>query len=203
MFTGIITDVGEVSSIEETGGGMRAAIRCHYAAETIDLGASIACAGICLTATSIEVTATGSCFTVDVSKETLSKTTLGSWRTGSRVNLERSLKLGDELGGHLVSGHVDGVAKIVERQDEADMRVYRFAPPHDLLPLIAHKGSVALDGTSLTVNEADETFTVAMIPHTLSATTWSERKAGDTVNIEVDTIARYVARLAAMQPMAR
>lgn len=195
MFTGIITDVGRIAATEPHGDGARLSIRCGYDPAGIAIGASIACAGVCLTATTVEPAEGGAVFTVDVSAETMDKTTIGRWRVGDRVNLERSLRAGDELGGHLVSGHVDGRARIVERRDEEGMSVFRFAPPAALTPLIAPKGSVALDGTSLTVNEAGETFTVALIPHTMAVTTWAERRPGDEVNIEADTIARYVARL--------
>ncbi|RAH98744.1 riboflavin synthase [Acuticoccus sediminis] len=212
MFTGIITDVGTITRCEAFGDGARLTIASAYPVESIAIGASIACSGCCLTVTTLEPHGTGSAFSVDVSGETMDKTTIGSWKTGDRINLERSLKAGDELGGHLVSGHVDGRAEIVERVDGEEMTTFRFAPPPQLMPLLAHKGSVALDGTSLTVNdptdtiatapiphsglnEPGETFTVAMIPHTLAVTTWADRRPGDLVNIEVDTIARYVARL--------
>ena len=195
MFTGIITDVGTVVSREAFGDGARLTIASSYPADTIAIGASIACGGCCLTVTTLEADDDGSRFGVDVSGESMDKTTIGGWAVGSRINLERSLKAGDELGGHLVSGHVDGRAEVVERVDGEEMTTFRFAPPSDLMPLLAHKGSVALDGTSLTVNEPNGTFSVAMIPHTLAVTTWADRQAGDLVNIEVDTIARYVARL--------
>ncbi|MEM8662753.1 MAG: riboflavin synthase [Pseudomonadota bacterium] len=195
MFTGIITDVGRIVRVSPLGDGARLAIRSRYGAESIDIGASIACSGVCLTATSVEAEADGSVFTVDLSTETMERTTARDWREGTALNLERSLRLGDELGGHLVSGHVDGIATLTERRDEEAMTHLRFAPPADLLPFIASKGSVALDGTSLTVNDATDTFWVAMIPHTLAVTSWSEAKVGDKINIEIDTIARYVARL--------
>jgi riboflavin synthase len=200
MFTGIITDVGRIVDVAPLGDGARLTIACASPADSIAIGASIACSGVCLTATAVTPDGAGSLFAVDVSGETMDKTTVGAWREGTRVNLERSLKAGDELGGHIVSGHVDGRARIVSRDDGTDMTVFRFAPPGHLLPLIATKGSVALDGTSLTVNDAGDTFAVAMIPHTLAVTTWDERRAGDHVNIEVDIIARYVARLAAFRP---
>lgn len=195
MFTGIITDVGRIVATEPFGDGARLTIACASPAGSIAVGASIACAGVCLTATSVAPDGAGARFTVDASAETMAKTTVGDWAVGTRVNLERSLKAGDEMGGHIVSGHVDGRATIVSRDDRADMTGFRFAPPREFLPLVAPKGSVALDGTSLTVVEAGDTFTVAMIPHTLAITTWGERRAGDVVNFEVDTIARYVARL--------
>ena len=199
MFTGIITDVGRIESVEPFGDGARLVIASRYDAAGIAIGASIACGGVCLTAIEVVEHEGGARFTVEASTETLARTTLGSWVPGSPVNLERSLKLGDELGGHMVSGHVDGVAEIVDRQDEEAMTVLRFAPPAELARYIAGKGSVALDGTSLTVNEVGSTFTVSLIPHTLAVTTWGGRRPGDRVNIEVDTIARYVARLADMR----
>lgn len=199
MFTGIITDIGEIVTFDAAEGGVRLAIDCAYAADTIALGASIACAGVCLTATSIEATPRGARFTADVTHETLDKTTVRAWRVGSRINLERSLRAGDEMGGHIVTGHVDGRATIVDRREDEGMCVLTIAPPRALLPLIATKGSVALDGTSLTVNDAADTFTVALIPHTLAVTTFGERRAGDEINIEVDPLARYVARLADMR----
>ncbi|UOM33792.1 riboflavin synthase [Acuticoccus sp. I52.16.1] len=195
MFTGIISDVGTITRREAFGDGARLSIASSYPADTIAIGASIACGGCCLTVTTLAGGADGATFSVDVSGETMDKTTIGTWNEGDRINLERSLKAGDELGGHLVSGHVDGRAEIVERIEGEEMTTFRFAPPADLLSLIAHKGSVALDGTSLTTNEPGDTFSVAMIPHTLAVTTWADRQPGDLVNIEVDTIARYVARL--------
>ena len=195
MFTGIVTDVGEVIEVEARPAGRRLRIACGYDAETLALGASIACAGPCLT-----VVAMGrgprSWFEVEVSPETLARTTLGTWRAGTRVNLERALRLGDELGGHLVTGHIDGVAEILERRADGDMARFTFRVPQSLAPYIAAKGSVALDGTSLTVNEVDgAAFGVMLIPHTLRVTTWGGRRAGDAVNLEVDLMARYVARL--------
>lgn len=195
MFTGIISDVGTIVAREPFGDGARLTIETAYDAASIAIGASIACAGCCLTVTTLEARPSGSRFTVDVSSESMDKTTIGTWAVGQAINLERSLKAGDELGGHLVSGHVDGRAEIVDRADEEGMTTFTFRPPAELLPLIAHKGSVALDGTSLTVIEPGTTFSVAMIPHTLAVTTWGDRQKGDRVNIEVDTIARYVARL--------
>ncbi|WP_108659049.1 riboflavin synthase [Acuticoccus kandeliae] len=199
MFTGIITDVGTLAGKTPFGDGARLLIDCQYEAAGIDIGASIACAGVCLTVTAIEKAGNRTRFAVDVSGETMDKTTVGTWQVGDPINLERPLKAGDELGGHIVSGHVDGVAEIVARDDHEDMTVFRLSPPADLLPLIAAKGSVALDGTSLTVIDADDTFTIMTIPHTMAATTWGERRVGDMVNIEVDTIARYVARLVAVR----
>ncbi len=193
MFTGIITDVGEV--VEGKGGQF--AIRCGYPAAGINVGASICCDGVCLTATAVRASDDGgSIFTVDVSNETASKSTLGRWVAGARINLERSLKAGDELGGHVVSGHVDGIARLVDvRPDGESMRLSFEAPEH-LAIYIAPKGSVALDGASLTVNEVSGTrFGVNLIPHTLTVTTWGRKKPGDEINLEVDLFARYVARL--------
>jgi riboflavin synthase len=191
MFTGIITDVGEIRALERRG-DLRARIGTGYDTGGIEIGASIACDGVCLT-----VTATGAdWFDVDISAETLSKTTLGDWSEGRAVNLERALRLGDELGGHIVSGHVDGVAEIVATRDEGASMRFTFRAPEALARFVAPKGSVALDGTSLTVNEVDgATFGVNIIPHTRQATTWGRAKAGDRVNLEIDTLARYVARL--------
>jgi riboflavin synthase len=192
LFTGIITDVGEVIGHE----GGRFAIRSGYDADGIALGASIACDGCCLTVVTVRPDGHGSAFTVDVSNETLSKTTLGSWQLGRPVNLERALKAGDELGGHIVSGHVDGVGRIVDmRADGESVRVELELPPH-LAPFVAAKGSVALDGTSLTVNEVmGARFGVNLIPATLTQTTWGRKKPGDAVNVEIDLFARYVARI--------
>ena len=191
MFTGIITDMGRVRAVEHRG-DLWARIGTGYDTATIEIGASIACNGVCLT-----VTATGGdWFDVDISAETVSKSTLGDWREGSVVNLERALKVGDELGGHIVSGHVDGVAEILSTREEGDSTRYLFRAPDALARFIAPKGSVALDGTSLTVNEVEgATFGVNIIPHTKSVTTWGALQAGGRVNLEVDTMARYVARL--------
>lgn len=193
MFTGLIQAIGTVQEAE----GGRFAISCPWDADTIALGASIACDGCCLTVTERRTGEDGrGLFTVDVSDETLSKTTLGGWETARRINLERSLRAGDELGGHLVSGHVDGVAQIREVTPSGFSRVFTIEAPQPLARFIAPKGSVTLDGTSLTVNEAgDSFFTINLIPHTLDVTTWGERQPGDRVNLEVDLIARYVARL--------
>ena len=191
MFTGIVTDIGELAARE----GGRLTIRCSYAADSIAIGASIACDGACLTATEVARAGSGSLFKVDVSNETLSKTTLGDWRPGQRINLERALKAGDELGGHIVAGHVDGVARIVAIRPDGQSRRFTLETPRDLARFIAPKGSVALDGISLTVNEVDQTrFGINVIPHTLTHTTWSAKKPGDRVNLEVDVFARYVAR---------
>jgi riboflavin synthase len=195
MFTGIISDLGEVAARE----GGRFTIRCGYPADSIALGASIACDGACLTATSVRAAPNGgSVFTVDVSNETLAKTTLEEWLPGRRVNLERALRAGEELGGHLVAGHVDGVGRIVDMHEDGQSRRYTVEAPAALARYIASKGSVALDGISLTVNEvAGNRFGINIIPHTLTHTTLGARKPGDRVNLEVDLIARYVARLMA------
>jgi riboflavin synthase len=192
VFTGIITDVGTVA--ERNGG--RYAIRCAYEPATIALGASIACDGCCLTVTAVRPAGAGSIFNVDVSNETLSKTTLGGWEAGTAINLERALRAGDELGGHVVSGHVDGVARIVSITPDGESLRFSFEVPEDLARFIAPKGSVALSGTSLTVNEAEgRRFGVNLIPHTLTQTTWGRKTPGDPVNLEVDVFARYVARM--------
>jgi riboflavin synthase len=192
VFTGIITDVGELIGREEG----RFAIRSRYAADGIAHGASIACDGCCLSVVTVRADGAGSAFTVDVSNETLSKTTLGSWQVGKRINLERALRAGDELGGHIVSGHVDGTARIIDlRPDGESLRVL-LELPHHLAPYAAPKGSIALDGTSLTVNEvAGARFGVNLIPVTLTETTWGRKKPGDEVNVEIDLFARYVARI--------
>lgn len=197
MFTGIITDVGRVVDVSPAEAGVRAVIESRYPADGIAIGASIACAGVCLTVVERTPTNTGGAlFTVDISPETLSRSTLGGWEAGTRINLERSLTIGDELGGHIVTGHIDGVADLLERGDEGDMARFAFRAPGALKRFIAEKGSVALNGTSLTVNTvADDVFTVMLIPHTLSVTTWGAAAAGDRVNLEVDMMARYVARL--------
>ncbi|MBU2957477.1 riboflavin synthase [Paracoccus sp. 1_MG-2023] len=194
MFTGIITDIGKVAQVEMRG-DMRARIACSYDMGGVDMGASIACDGVCLT-----VVAKGpDWFDVDISAETLSKTNIGAngWAVGKRLNLERALRVGDELGGHIVSGHVDGVATIVEAANEGDSLRLTFEAPADLARFIAPKGSVTLNGTSLTVNEVSgNRFGINLIPHTQEVTTWGDAAKGDAVNLEIDTLARYVARLA-------
>lgn len=192
MFTGIISDIGEVADRKDG----QFAIRSAYDAASIALGASIACDGVCLTVTTVQPHAAGAMFTVDVSNETLSKTTLGDWKAGRRINLERALRAGDELGGHIVSGHVDGLARIVEIRADGDSCRFTFEAPEHLAMYIAPKGSVALDGTSLTVNEVSGTrFGINIIPHTLTMTTWGAKKPGDHINLEIDQFARYMARL--------
>lgn len=192
MFTGIITDIGTVSVLEQAG-DLRARISTGYDTGTIDIGASIASDGVCLT-----VIALGAdWYDVQISAETVSKTNLSSWAVDRRVNLERALKVGDELGGHIVSGHVDGVADVVAMVDDGDSTRVTLRAPDQLARFIAPKGSVALNGTSLTVNEVVGCdFGVNFIPHTKVATTWGDVAIGDQVNLEIDTLARYVARLA-------
>jgi riboflavin synthase len=196
MFTGIISDIGQIIDIKPTGERRRLRIASAYDASSIPLGASIANSGVCLTVIGVEPREGASAIAFDVGAETLAVTTLGQWRAGGRVNLERSLRIGDELGGHMVSGHVDGIAEILSRRDFDGMAHFRFRASEGLSRFIAVKGSIALDGTSLTVNAVDgDAFEILLIPHTLKVTTWGERKAGDKVNIEVDQMARYAARL--------
>ena len=192
MFTGIVTDIGTIIELEQAG-DLRARIRTGYETAGIDMGASIASDGVCLT-----VIALGEdWYDVQISAETVSKTNLDAWTVGKRVNLERALKVGDELGGHIVSGHVDGVAEVVAMADEGDSTRVTLRAPADLARFIAPKGSVALNGTSLTVNEVEGCdFGINFIPHTKEVTTWGDVKLGDRVNLEIDTLARYVARLA-------
>jgi riboflavin synthase len=192
MFTGIITDVGEVVSREDG----RFTIRTRYPAASLAVGASMACDGCCLTMTSVEPHGSGSVFAVDTSNETRAKTTIADWRPGRLVNLERSLRAGDELGGHLVMGHVDGLARILEVKADGESQRFSFEVPDHLAPFIAPKGSVALDGVSLTVNEvSDNRFGINLIPHTLTVTTWGAKTPGQSVNLEVDLFSRYIARL--------
>jgi riboflavin synthase len=198
MFTGIVTDKGRVAAIERRAGGARLAIASAYGAATIDVGASVACAGVCLTVVEVEAVAGGSRFTADVSGETLSCTTLGALRPDQAINLERALRAGDEIGGHFVQGHVDGAAAVTARAADGDSVRFTLRAPAPLARFIAPKGAVALDGASLTVNEVDgRDFGVNIIPHTAAVTTWGERTVGDRVNIEVDLVARYLARLGA------
>lgn len=197
MFTGIVTAVGEIVAFETREVGVRLRVASSYDPETVDMGASIAHMGCCLTVVERGRLADGRAFhDVEASPETLRVTTMGEWKVGTRLNLERSLKLGDEMGGHLVTGHVDAIATIESREEEGDMAVFTFRVPHAFARFVAPKGSVALDGTSLTVNRVEgDTFTVQIIPHTLQVTTWGEKKAGDRVDFEIDLMARYVARL--------
>lgn len=198
MFTGIVTDVGTVASVSPLPEGIRLRIATSYDPKTIDIGASIACSGVCLTVIALpEAGSNERWFEVEAWEEALRLTTASSWKPGTRINLERALKIGDELGGHIVSGHVDGRADIVGRKEEGDAVRFTLEAPRGLARFIAPKGSVALDGTSLTVNHVDGTrFDVLLIHHSLSVTTWGERQIGDRVNIEIDTMARYAARLA-------
>lgn len=198
MFTGIITDIGRVAELEQRG-DLRARIETSYNPETIDLGASIACEGVCLTVIEMGTGADNNWFDVEISAETVSKTNLSAWSVGRPLNLERALKVGDELGGHIVSGHVDGLAEVVKIADEGDSTRVTLRAPQELAKFIAPKGSVALNGTSLTVNGVDNTdFDINFIPHTKQNTTWGNVQLGDQVNLEIDTLARYVARLTEM-----
>ncbi|MGH1354419.1 MAG: riboflavin synthase [Thalassovita sp.] len=191
MFTGIITDIGKITELEQRG-DLRARIKTRYHMDGVDLGASIASDGVCLTV----IKKGADWYDVEISAETVSKTNLGDWAVGRRVNLERALKVGDELGGHIVSGHVDGVAEIVAMTDEGDSTRVTLRAPEALAKYIAPKGSVALNGTSLTVNEVDGCdFGINFIPHTKEMTTWGDARVGDRINLEIDTLARYVARL--------
>ena len=198
MFTGIVTDIGTVAGVKPLKEGVGLRIDTAYDPASIDIGASISCGGVCLTVTALpEATSNARWFEVEAWEEALRLTTASDWKAGVRVNLERALKIGDELGGHIVFGHVDGTAEIVAREDEGDAVRFTLEAPRDLAKFIAPKGSVALDGTSLTVNKVSGTrFDVLLIHHSLSVTTWGERRAGDRVNLEVDTMARYAARLA-------
>jgi riboflavin synthase len=197
VFTGIVNDLGEILEVDERADGLRRlTVACSYDPETIDIGASIACSGPCLTVVERGRRGNRGYFAVDVAAETLRVTTAGSWQRGTRLNLERSLRLGDELGGHLVSGHVDGIADLLARDDLPDMARLSLQAPAALARFIATKGSVALDGVSLTVNEvAGDTFSVLLIPHTLKVTTFGGLRAGARLNLEVDQMARYAARL--------
>lgn len=200
MFTGIISDLGEVIEVDMSG-GTRLKIACRYPAESMAIGASIACSGICLTIIETQPLADGRmAISMQASAETRKRTTLAQWTKGTKINLERALKAGDELGGHIVSGHVDGITTILAIAAEGQSKRFSFHMPAELAPLIAPKGSISLDGTSFTVNEADgKIFSVTIIPHTLNVTTWSLARAGDAVNIEIDMLARYVARLQEFQ----
>ncbi|MAY88999.1 MAG: riboflavin synthase [Pseudooceanicola sp.] len=192
MFTGIITDVGRIAALEQQG-DLRARIETAYDTSGIDIGASIASDGVCLTVIDLGP----NWYDVQISAETVSKTNIGAWVVGSRVNLERALRVGDELGGHIVSGHVDGVAEVVGVTPDGDSTRITLRAPDALARFIAAKGSVALNGTSLTVNDvAGSEFGINVIPHTQAETTWGGVTVGDRVNLEIDTLARYVARLA-------
>ena len=197
MFTGIVSDLGEILEVNEQAEGLRRlTIKCGYDPDTIAIGASIACSGICLTVVARGRTRLRDYFAVDAATETLRVTTAGSWRTGTALNLERALRLGDELGGHMVSGHVDGLAELAAREDLPEMARLSLRAPTELMRFIAPKGSVALDGVSLTVNEINnDTFSVLIIPHTLKVTTFGALQVGARLNLEVDLMARYAARL--------
>lgn len=193
MFTGIITDIGRVKAITEAEKGSDTRFEIETGADTarLDLGASIACSGPCLTV----VDKAAGWFAVEASAETLARTTLGEWRVGEKINLERALKVGDELGGHIVTGHIDGVARVVSREPEGASLRFTFEPPQDLLRFLAPKGSVTLEGVSLTVNEVENSsFGINVIDHTQTATTFGELGVGGLINLEVDVLARYVAR---------
>jgi riboflavin synthase len=201
MFTGIVTDIGTVAARDRT----KLKIASHYEPASVALGASIACDGCCLTVTRVKEGADGGAvFEVDVSNETAARTTLGLWKQGTtRINLERSLSFGSELGGHLMTGHIDGLARIKVMTEDGDSVRFVLDAPGEFAPFIAAKGSVALNGVSLTVNEVDGTrFGVNIIPYTLTHTTWGDRKPGDLINLEVDLLARYVERIAAGRAMS-
>jgi riboflavin synthase len=202
MFTGIVTDIGEIVRLTPTAQGLlhRLRIACSYDRATIADGASIACSGVCLTVVASGIEAGRTWFEVDAAAETLGLTTANRWKVGTRLNLERALKIGDELGGHIVAGHVDGIANILTRESLPDMARFELSTTRELARFIAPKGSITLDGASLTINAVnDVTFTVLIIPHTLSVTTLGGWCAGDEVNIEVDLMARYAARLTEMK----
>jgi riboflavin synthase len=202
MFTGIVTDIGEIVGLTPTVPGQlhRLRIGCGYDRSTIADGASIACNGICLTVVASDVERGKAWFEVDAAAETLGMTTAKSWVVGTRLNLERALKIGDELGGHIVAGHADGIATVVKRDDLPDMVRFHLRTKRELARFVAPKGSVTLDGVSLTVNTVDDVdFSVLIIPHTLAMTTLGGWQAGNEVNIEVDLMARYAARLAEMK----
>jgi riboflavin synthase len=202
MFSGIVSGLGEVLDVEERSAELRRfVIACDYEPNSIAVGASIACSGICLTVVDRGTTSGRPFFAVDAAAETLRVTTAGDWRRGTQINLERSLKLGDELGGHLVSGHVDGLAELVTRDDSLDSAAFALRVPSGLARFIAPKGSIALDGVSLTVNKIEGVmFSVMVIPHTLKVTTFGRLEPGARVNVEVDQLARYVARILETAP---
>ncbi|WP_319531385.1 riboflavin synthase [uncultured Cohaesibacter sp.] len=202
MFTGIVTDVGEVVMREDIPAGQRVRIATHFDPKTIAVGASIACSGVCHTVIEAGALEDGrNFFVVESAKETLDLTTAAEWSVGRKLNLERSLQMGDELGGHLVLGHVDGMADIVERVDHPDSVFFKLRAPNQLARFIPQKGSVALDGCSLTVNDVEgDDFTIFLIPHTITHTTFGDKQVGDKINLEVDMMARYVARLSEYKP---
>ncbi len=202
MFSGIVTGLGEILEVDEKPDGLRRlVVACGYDPDSIAIGASIACSGICLTVVERGVRGDQPFFAVDAAAETLRVTTAGHWRRGTRINLERSLRLGDEMGGHLVSGHIDGIAELVTRDDALDSAAFTLRVPMALSRFIAVKGSVALDGVSLTVNKVErDMFAVLVIPHTLQVTTFGKLEPGARLNLEVDQLARYVARLVETLP---
>ena len=197
MFTGIVTDVGEVLAVESKAEGLRRLkIASAYPRDSIAIGASIAHSGVCLTVVELGAAGNRTAISVDAAAETLRLTTAGTWKQGTKLNLERAMKVGDELGGHIVAGHVDGVAELASREDLTDMARLTLRAPKPLMRFVATKGSVALDGVSLTVNDVtDDTFSVLIIPHTLSVTTLGAARIGDKMNLEIDLMARYAARL--------
>jgi riboflavin synthase len=204
MFTGIVSDIGTISSVE-TVEDTRVVIRTAYDPETIDLGASISCSGVCLTVIDKGSDSDGKWFAVDVSGETISRTAQGQWTAGRRLNLERALKLGDELGGHIVTGHVDGIGTVASITDEGGSKRIRIAAGPEIAPFVAEKGSVTLDGVSLTVNEVVDsagqvTIGVNIIPHTAAVTTFERIAKGDPINIEIDVLARYLGRMKSFLP---
>jgi riboflavin synthase len=198
MFTGIVTDVGRIEKVTPLSEGVRLRVATGYDPKTIDIGASISHSGVCLTVVTLpEAGSNERWYDVEAWEEALRLTTLASWKEGTRVNLERALKIGDELGGHIVSGHVDGMAEIIAIEPEGDATRFRLRVPEEFARFVAPKGSVGLDGTSLTVNSVSGVdFDILLIRHTLEVTTWGDRKAGDKINFEIDTMARYAARLA-------
>lgn len=196
MFTGIVDALGQIEAVAHNEGAIKARISCPYPAGDIALGASISCDGVCLSVTRVEAAGEGAVFDVDISAHTLGVTNLGEWKTGRRINLERAARLGDEISGHIVAGHIDGVVRITAMTAHGDDLEIRFETAEELLRFIAPKGSLCLDGTALTINHVEGNgFDVNLVPHTLGVTHWAERKIGDKINIEVDLLARYLARL--------
>jgi riboflavin synthase len=201
LFTGIVSDIGVLASVKPARGLVRLRISCRYPARGIAIGASILCDGICMTVVAKGGGSKGSWFEVEAGAETRKLTTVSQWKAGKKINLERALKLGDELGGHMVTGHIDGIARVVARESLGDMARIRLRAPKALARFVAAKGSITLDGISLTVNEVEgEEFGVFIIPHTLAVTNWKAIKPGAEVNLEVDLMARYAARLAEKSP---
>lgn len=196
MFTGIVTDIGTIRSTEQRG-DLRCIVGCNYDTSTIDLGASIACSGVCLTV----VDKGADWFAVDISGESLSRTAQGAWTVGRKLNLERALKIGDELGGHIVTGHVDGIGEVLEVAPDGDSHRVHISIAKEISPFVATKGSITIDGVSLTVNQVNDrpdgsaSFTVNIIPHTWSVTAFADLQAGQAVNLEIDVLARYLARM--------